>query len=835
LHGYWYGSDTLHTPRQLNQPRPRLKASLASLIKGVTLIVSGYGGWDDTFAEALMEVVLDDAAYPEIIWTFNAEQPEPAHALLERLGPGIDRGRVSLYSGIDCNVFFPQLLEKWHAIEIPVPQFTPPPKSSLIHPFIDSSELAKLIAAGGRKGAEARIIEGDEEDRPPVADVYVGRENELKQIALSDHRVFFVTGIGGQGKSTLVAQYFALAQRENRFDYYIWRDCKEEGERFENQIISLIEKLSHGAISGADVSQQSIEVLTELLLKNAADKKLIFVFDNVDHYVDLELNRMTGSIDRFINAFLARQTESKVFFTCRPFIQYENSAVQSLKLEGLDLISAIELFTKRQANSDRKEIEDAHRLTVGHAFWLDLWAAQVAKSSPNLTLRSLLDQVGAGALPTSTLDSIWKTLNEREKLVLRSLAETVRPETEGRIGDYLRNQINFNRVMRALRSLRSLNLIVVKSRAGSEDVLELHPLIREYVRRTFPKKDRLSFIDVIISFYSGMMGVYKVEVKHRPSLSILRHWTENAELSIEAGKLDSAFESLAEVGSPFSVGDYPGEFARVAKLLFQNLQWEDYENYKNFDVVFSYYFSILVKFGRSAEYMPLLAKYEATVQSKNARFVNYCNLQTYMNWVNREYSKAVEWGLRGKELKDRSNVDTQFSTDHNLALAQRDAGAIDPALAFFLGGKRLDEITDVDELDENRKGQYYGNIGRCLHLMGQIDPALICYRKSAILLEKDQSLNNTENKAFARKWIGELLIIKSQFCLAKTFLDASKLKWEIVSPPRVAETDRILNSIREKTSDCDELIGEDLERFCIAWIFGRESEFRPLEGKDPVG
>jgi hypothetical protein len=24
LHGYWYGSDTLHTPRQLNQPRPRL-------------------------------------------------------------------------------------------------------------------------------------------------------------------------------------------------------------------------------------------------------------------------------------------------------------------------------------------------------------------------------------------------------------------------------------------------------------------------------------------------------------------------------------------------------------------------------------------------------------------------------------------------------------------------------------------------------------------------------------------------------------------------------------------------------------------------------------------
>jgi hypothetical protein len=33
LHGYWYGADTLHTPRQLSQPRPRLKASLSSLIR----------------------------------------------------------------------------------------------------------------------------------------------------------------------------------------------------------------------------------------------------------------------------------------------------------------------------------------------------------------------------------------------------------------------------------------------------------------------------------------------------------------------------------------------------------------------------------------------------------------------------------------------------------------------------------------------------------------------------------------------------------------------------------------------------------------------------------
>ena len=170
-----------------------------------------------------MEVALDDAAYPEIIWTFNALVPKPAPSLLERLAPGIDRGRVSLYAGIDCNSLFPQLLHKWHAIEPPVHRFAPPPKSNLLHPFIDTSELAQLIASGGRRSVEARVIEGDEEDRPPVADVYVGRELQLTRIASSDHRIYFITGIGGQGKSTLVAQYFALAQREHRFDYYVWR------------------------------------------------------------------------------------------------------------------------------------------------------------------------------------------------------------------------------------------------------------------------------------------------------------------------------------------------------------------------------------------------------------------------------------------------------------------------------------------------------------------------------------------------------------------------------------------------------------------------------------
>jgi hypothetical protein len=43
LHGFWWGSDTIHTQRQLVQDRPRLKASLKNLLRDRLLLVCGLG------------------------------------------------------------------------------------------------------------------------------------------------------------------------------------------------------------------------------------------------------------------------------------------------------------------------------------------------------------------------------------------------------------------------------------------------------------------------------------------------------------------------------------------------------------------------------------------------------------------------------------------------------------------------------------------------------------------------------------------------------------------------------------------------------------------------
>ncbi len=113
FHGDWFRSDTLHTPVQLAQDRPQLAASLAQLLGTRTLVVLGYGGWDDIFMRSLIQVLRGELAKIDVLWTFYGADParlaEDYAGLLNNLAPGIERARVMLYKGIDAHTFLPRL------------------------------------------------------------------------------------------------------------------------------------------------------------------------------------------------------------------------------------------------------------------------------------------------------------------------------------------------------------------------------------------------------------------------------------------------------------------------------------------------------------------------------------------------------------------------------------------------------------------------------------------------------------------------------------------------------------------------------------------------------
>ena len=610
----------------------------------------------------------------------------------------------------------------------------------------------------------------------------------------------------------------------------MWRDCKEESERFENQLASVAEKLSRGKISGEDLAKQSASSIVEILIKLIGGLKVLFVFDNVDHYVDLETERMAGSPTVFIESLLRSDSPSRAVFTCRPSVVYDSPLAHSCRLEGINLDAAVQLFSKRGASSEAHEIEDAHRLTEGHAFWLDLLAIQVAKPASSVKLSALVKQIGSGGgpLPDKTLNSIWTTLIDREQTVLRSMAETVKPETEVEIGEYLRHQMHFRKLVKALKALRALNLVVVKRGPDAADVLELHPMVRQFIRQRFTRPERLSFIDAIIRVYQRYIGNNKSGLLEQPPLSLLQRWTQNAELDIEAGEFREAFNTLAEVGRAFQSSGYPREFIRPARLLLSTVDWvAEHSKFNKFEDVFRYQVDLLGDLGEYQEIEDLLEKYQATVPEKDARYIHYCEMRCHLNWVRGEFSKAVEWGKIGQNLK-ASGVDTAYDAAHSLALAERDAGRPESALPVFLQGLTLSEVLDPDEFDDSKTGAYYGNIGRCLHFMGQIDSALICYQKSALLLEKHAGKEFFVNEGFIRAWIGELLVAREQFRLAQVFFRSAHLKWEDASPPRAANVAQLLKNLQSRTGNDVEIDDTEAEKICLNWILGRtvDAKFR---------
>lgn len=114
LHGYWHGTDTLHVPAQINSPRKKLKRSLERLLQNRTLVVMGCGGWDDVFMSSLSDLVSDTELNPDVLWAFyESDEQEIVRKyqhIFAKLAPGMGRGRVQFYAGVNLHTFLPQLL-----------------------------------------------------------------------------------------------------------------------------------------------------------------------------------------------------------------------------------------------------------------------------------------------------------------------------------------------------------------------------------------------------------------------------------------------------------------------------------------------------------------------------------------------------------------------------------------------------------------------------------------------------------------------------------------------------------------------------------------------------
>ena len=774
LHGYWNGYDTLHTPQQLTQSRPQLAQSLARVVEASTLVVVGYGGWDDVVMRTLVELLSDSTSNPEVMWAFHgsaASVEASNERLLNALAPGIGRGRVSLYQGIDCGTVL-----------------------SAVHERLTRRHGS---VSGTTTGSTPEQAAAAQSDSPLFVDPWVGREQELSILASSMTPVAFITGLGGQGKSALAGQF--LRQQAmgagGRFGFWDWRDCREESDRLGTQILRLVGRLSGGAMDSSQIEVTDIRAVVGVLFRILRDRNALLVFDNVDQYLDLETLTPVKGLDVLVSEAQAHSHHSLFLFTCRPDVRVDESRAVRLPLSGFTADETKQLISARGVpKKDLGLAEELHRRTDGHPLWISLIAMQAVRSKEN-GLDGALEPIrkGGATLPDTTR-TIWSMLNEQQRDVLRTMAELDRPESESRLLDVLPGR-NVNRVNRALKALRSFHLIEIRPQQQGEPLLGLHPIIREFVRANFPKRDRERYVGPIFSFLTLMIGRFKPLLPKEPPYEILENWTRKADLEITFRRFEEATSTIAEVGRPLIERGYSEEVIRLCVRLFGELDWaEACSSYREFDAIFDRCLKVMVECGHDAT-RGLLARYENGIPGKSAQFILLCDLRCYSDWFSGEYDSAIRWGEKGERLKARTAVDTEFSTRHNLALSRRDAGRMAEAMKSFLEGESFDVVVTPGEWIPAKGAPFYGNVGRCLFLAGDFDTALVCYVKSARLLEEGGSHVDRVNRGYIRDWIGELLAEQEEFELAAASYRAAVAIWNETSPPRAAQAKERLQAV----------------------------------------
>lgn len=665
-------------------------------------------------------------------------------------------------------------------------------------------------------------------DTPPNILHWVGREKEIKEIDLDLHKVVYISGIGGQGKSGLASHYIKeIAIKKGIWEYWDWRDCQEKENRIHTKIISIIARLTNNSIAANQISDANIDDLLDLFFQELGSRKIIFVFDNIDAYIEFESFQLIGAINKLYKLALNKNHQSKFIFTCRSSLNDVDTELLPIKLEGLSINETKTLFTDYNLSLKNEDVlqlsEKSYLLTKGHPLWLNLIAAQ-ARRGLNIaedflkgisTNSNFQEDSLSSVLSNKILNAIWSSLNDKQKTLLMAFAEIVRAETYENLSKILSSELNPNQFNKAFKALKQLNLLVIKSRLDELDTFELHPLVKEYIIQNFGRVERSKFISLFVNFYDNVILVLKSKLNSEQPLSFFENWTAKIELAINKDDYKSALVALEEVSISICNSGYVEEYIRVSNLLFVNIDWKTAinEEYSYFNSQFTQFVETLTEFGKFDDAAAYLTKYQKHITNKGVNYIRFCKTKGHFLWFQNKYEEAIELAEEGVLLEEQSTTESGLNLKHTLALALRDTKQkdnINKALTIFLNDKTLGYLLQNND-DNFISGETYGNIGRCLQFAGEINEALTCYKKSIKKLEEPM------NRGYCYLWCAECMISNNKIDTALWFYLQSFNIWKKVSPIKATSVEKKIKAIIEVNSGLGSILEKseiEIEKYC---------------------
>lgn len=809
LHGFWRGSDTLHTPTQLRQHRPQLQSYLSELFRTTLVVVMAYGGWDDVVGTAIEDVMMDDASEHEFLWAFKTDDLchlEIAEAkLLSRLRPGMARGRVQLYGGVDCHEVLPILADTLASTSAAIVE---PKQEGLIDIKVAMSPREKEL--GGYVGIprERRV------DAAPRIDDFVGRENEITTLKATHAPVVCLTGFGGLGKSALAAKLLSELDDEYLKD---WRDCREQSNTVQTALTLFIERISNGEIPAESLSQASPNDLVDLIIDFSADRKVALVLDNVDTYIDFDSQQPLGVISALCSRLLDAKCQLKLILTCRPQVEVAHGRFFSFSVPGLDEASVRVLFANKSGGYKLSDGECSKliRLTQAHPLYVSMLAAQLL--SKNREISSILQEVEAAEsdVPAMILRSTYKLLSEDQTNFLRILAELERPESESALEEV--SGLRYNRLRKLLKRLKDLNLIQERRDLNDKTLIDLHPLVRQFLRREYPKKDRESFIAQVIVYFNKKLSVVAgLFGKEQIPNSVLELWIHKLEVLCNQGNWEVVVSDLLRIGDELERAGLVEDFVRLGQKIFGGVDWfTAIDDIKDFRILINNVCHQLSYRCEHALVRRWMDHYLAAVGGRSADKVNRKEILAFDAWLNGNYQEAINFATESDELLRQVDFSPPSSPGHTLALALRDSGNVEAALSKFLEG-----LTIAEAMDEGngKDATFYGNIGRCFYLSDEMAMSLKFYQLCGRAMAK--KVSTIHNAGWLRFWVAEAMMKSGRAYDAFTFACAAIHIWRQGSRLLELKADNLINQLRNSgaVTEIDFVPEWRAERTFNAWL-----------------
>ncbi|ANC41985.1 hypothetical protein A6V27_17185 [Hafnia alvei] len=605
-------------------------------------------------------------------------------------------------------------------------------------------------------------------DTPPLIEHWAGRVEEMKALKIS-HKACFITGIGGQGKSALASKFLSEIDRSD-YSYCDWRDFKEEELNFQTKLYQLIELASNNTIEINSLIGLDTEILVEKFFTTLGAKKGIFVFDNIDKYIDLQSFTPTGDMKLFFEYVLTTNHNSRFIFTCRPFIHFAGVGSYQIRLEGLNIIDVEELISKYHNKLKRDELAHlANRLyqnTGGHPLWMGLILAQsrvdfkqIDRVLGKIERRDISkDDTNFSTIVSATvLENLWDGLKEREKIVLRTLSICNIAESQDELANIVAEKINHNQYSKAVRSLKSLNLLVEKE---GEAYLELHPLVREFIKGKYDTREQEGYIALYVRYLDRIIVLLKNNFGKILPQDDIELLIKKIEILIAAGKLQDSINELRLTGESLLISGYCEEYLRLADLVLDRCTWTHkyMSNISGIQEFMDMFLTNSSDFGRYDIFDKYVEKYLSVFQNADTNLILIKSSQCHRFWVDGNMCKAINFGKSASDLIDLLGKKDVWVGKHRYHLALRDSGNIDDikiAMQYFCEGKPLNDL--INEDIDTTFATHYGNIGKCYLLLEDYTMALrlVCKSYEAFTLGS-LSYQDLHNIGYAARWLSEI-------------------------------------------------------------------------------